>query len=625
MAREKEHQWAQDIYEAIAPLQTEAEIAAKCKEFEDAYYQDNQGEPLEIGSAAWKKRRNSLGSKMSRSGLNKRMKTIPRTPTNSATWIGGLGEKSERHLFFKYFGLSKHYFYPLNSPERKALEQQGWNSRNASSKRTERLEESVELDPTPFIETAQTLCQHHEDQAIAAGLIAATGRRPHEIVARAKFSPIKGNNHAVQFTGQGKKRGKKPTFIISTLLPAPLVIEALHRLRRDPHIQEIITDARKNYPRDITRQNDSIDSRTNKRINRIVCEAFKDTLPIRSEEEDQQNCTMLRAAAAALVTERDCQGSVGMKMLFAGRQLGHIDPDDENTSDPERVKNRDAKLRHVLTTIGYMSYYITKEVPHPSMPKPTPEQTLTSEDRVNFKVNPNDADKLREWAKRWSTGRKTLTQYETIAIVVDLAQKALEHEENEPMSSSNPAIEALERQNENLTQQVAELSGQVSAIMQMIKQGIETPEKASKPVQKEQIKPESTPQVKPQSVKRSSVVHDFSVVNNETLWSEDYRRLKGASEERLERCLKGMMHHNNQYPAGINTEQKWFIGFSSIKALSGASNSKILALMSTYKLTIEEHNTKHGLDEKHNIIHRKKRDIKKTINPLDPTEAAQIE
>jgi hypothetical protein len=83
---------------------------------------------------------------------------------------------------------------------------------------------------------------------LAVGLIAATGRRPHEIIARAKFATIKDKPYHVEFEGQGKKRGDKPVFEIATLYPANYVIKALARLRKEPSTQSLLEEVAKEFP-----------------------------------------------------------------------------------------------------------------------------------------------------------------------------------------------------------------------------------------------------------------------------------------------------------------------------------------------------------------------------------------
>jgi hypothetical protein len=64
------------------------------------------------------------------------------------------------------------------------------------------------------------LLESADPHELAVGIIAATGRRPHEILARAKFTPIEGQAYQVHFEGsRQRKRGDQPVFPIRYALP----------------------------------------------------------------------------------------------------------------------------------------------------------------------------------------------------------------------------------------------------------------------------------------------------------------------------------------------------------------------------------------------------------------------
>jgi hypothetical protein len=87
--------------------------------------------------------------------------------------------------------------------------------------------------------------------------------------------------------------------------------------------------------------------------------------------EEQDNCKALRAAYGAIATERDCDRSVGSKMLHYARLLGHFVK--ENPSDRE--------LQNIATSLGYADYFTSKPVPFPTAPeKEKVHQVRTTED-----------------------------------------------------------------------------------------------------------------------------------------------------------------------------------------------------------------------------------------------------
>lgn len=125
------------------------------------------------------------------------------------------------------------------------------------------------------------------------------------------------------FEGQGKKRGEKPIIKIPTLYPASYMIERLNHLRREASIKSLLKEVTSEFPGDMAAHNRAIENRRGNSLRRVVQEFFggretKEPLLNFRLGEEQNDCKALRAACAALVTERDCKGSVGSKMYFYG-------------------------------------------------------------------------------------------------------------------------------------------------------------------------------------------------------------------------------------------------------------------------------------------------------------------
>ena len=100
--------------------------------------------------------------------------------------------------------------------------------------------------------------------------------RPHEILARAKFTAVEGEEYQVMFEGQGKKRGDKPVFKIATLYPAIYIIKLHNQLRKEPSTKALLKEVTAEFPNDIAAQNRAIDSRRNGSLNRVVRAYFGD-------------------------------------------------------------------------------------------------------------------------------------------------------------------------------------------------------------------------------------------------------------------------------------------------------------------------------------------------------------
>jgi len=253
----------------------------------------------------------TLGSRLSEYGFYKRFKALPLEQGKNAELV----EKFDCEGKVKGNEL-KHYVLVLCG-----LTKEEWNERNQTTRVINRLSNDQEVDPDKYLEVAGKLLESNNPHELAVGLIAVTGRRPHEILARAKFSPIDGESYHVMFEGQGKKRGEKPVFKIATLYPSEYVIRCLAKLRKEVSTKDLLREVANEFPNDLAKQNDSLDSRRGQSLRRVVAERFGDkysespALEVRNED-DQNNCKALRAAYGAIATDRDCARSPGARIVY---------------------------------------------------------------------------------------------------------------------------------------------------------------------------------------------------------------------------------------------------------------------------------------------------------------------
>lgn len=339
----------------------------------------------------------SLGSHLSRDGLYKLFKSIPLEQGKNADLVA----KHDANGNVKSQEL-KHYVLVLCG-----LSNSDWNEINTTSRVSDRLSnEGIEIKPGDYIDITAKLLESEDPHELAVGLIAATGRRPHEILARGKFTPITGESYQAMFEGQGKKRGEKPVFRVHTLFPASYIIRRLQVLRRDT--QSLIKEVSNEFPNDIAAQNSAIESRRGNSLRRVVQNYFggKDTeTPLLNfrHGQDQNDCKALRAACSVLITHRECVGSTGAKLLFAARFLGHI-------TETENPTDRD--LMHVSTTIGYSDYYVLENVDYPL----APEKIRTT----NVKIQPEDLERVKQLQEQWDC-----SQHEIVARLLDRNDEVL--------------------------------------------------------------------------------------------------------------------------------------------------------------------------------------------------------
>lgn len=358
----------EQLFQATKDLQSLEEIKPHCDDF-NQWIKDNTSYSVD-----------SLGTVLSRVGFYKKFNSLPLEPSKNAELVpkhDAEGNVTGNQL--------KHYVLLLCG-----LKEEEWKERNETTRVSDRLtsadedgNKGIEIDSDAYLEVTEKLLASDDPHELAVGLIAATGRRPHEILARGKFTPVDGESYQAMFEGQGKKRGEKPVFKISTLFGASYIIERLAHLRKDANLKELLKEVSEEFPRDVAAQNKAIEDKRGNSLRRVVQKYFggKDSdepvLNFRHGQE-QNDCKALRAACASLVTERDCKGSLGAKMYFAACFLGHITPGD---------KLSDSELEHVVTTLGYSDYYTMKPVGFPG--------DLPREKLANVRVKSSDLEAIR--------------------------------------------------------------------------------------------------------------------------------------------------------------------------------------------------------------------------------------
>ncbi|MBN3945063.1 MAG: hypothetical protein HWQ38_00610 [Nostoc sp. NMS7] len=410
----------EQLFQATKDLQSLEEIKPCCEQF-NQWIKDNTSYSVD-----------SLGTVLSRAGFYKKFKSLPLEQGKNAELVpkhDAEGNVTGNQL--------KHYVLLLCG-----LNEKQWEERNETTRVSDRLtsadedgNKGVEIDPDRYLEVTEKLLASEDIHELAVGLIAATGRRPHEILARGKFTEVDGESYQAWFEGQGKKRAEKPVFKISTLFAASYIIECLAYLRKDASLKELIKEVSSQFPGDVAAQNKAIEDKRGNLLRRVVQKYFgsKDTkeplLNFRHGQE-QNDCTALRAACASLVTERDCRGSVGAKMYFAASFLGHVTPG-------EKISDRD--LKHIITTLGYSDYYTTKPVPFPG--------DLPREKLANVRVNSSDLAAIR-----YVQEQLELPNHQSVV--------------SELIQSYNNRLDAA-TELETAQQEIAELSAQVKQLQEI--------------------------------------------------------------------------------------------------------------------------------------------------------------
>jgi hypothetical protein len=506
----------------------------------------------------------SLGTVLSRSGFYKKFKSLKLEQGKNAEAIA----KHDENGNVKGQEL-KHYAVLMCG-----LDRDDWKQRNETTRVIGRLGNDQELDPDTYLEVTGQLLESNDPHELAVGLVAATGRRPHEILARAKFAPVEGQAYQVQFEGQGKKRGDQPVFPIATLYPGEYIIKCLYRLRREASTKALLKEVANQYPSDLAAQNREIDSRRNGSLNRVVRERFGDkgdAVPILAfrHGEEQDNCKALRAAYGALATERDCDRSVGSKMLHYARLLGHFVK--ENPTDRE--------LQGVATSLGYADYFTSKPVPFPTAPQ--------KEKVMQVRVSDEDYEIIKRLQKDWeapnqqSVVSRLIESQEKLA---ELAKQLLEaktqinqlKEEREKMSQVQP---------QQLTVTTSELEAMIERMVtEKVQQAL-----SNLPVT-QQVNQAIQGKLMTQAPAKPQEVIDWAGMSNADLWTT---KVKGAAEEKVRRSYEAICLYNDTVATGDN--DRLALTNQALRELSGVNGLVVGDWIKAHTDEVISHNSKYGM------------------------------
>ncbi len=561
-----------ELFEATKDLRSLDEIKPHCDRFNEWISQQNYSE-------------GTLGTYFSRYGLYSKFHAIPLEQGKNAESIPNHDSEG------KVKGYELKHYVPLLC----GLNPGQWQNRNQSSRAINRLENSTEIDPNTYLEVTGKLLASDDPHELAVGIIAATGRRPHEVIARAKFSPVEGKGYHVMFQGQGKKRGETPVFEIATLYPADYVIKCLAKLRREPGTKSLLKEVPTEFPKSVTRQNVEIDKRRNQSLNRVVRAYFGDkgqdnpVLKFRHGEQ-QDNCKALRAAYAVLATERDCQGSYGSKIFHASRLLGHF---------TKEVKD-DRDLGHIATTAGYSDYFTSKPVPFPTLPK--------KEKAHSIRVNESDFETIKSLQDRW----QLQNQQSVISKLIERQEQTVEL--GKQLQEFQAKNTELARVNREMTKQLEQLQVQINQLeqekAQMSQVHPQSPEstdveasleakierlieeklsKALSGLALAQLSNQAT-QNKPVTMAPVKEETDFSGMSNADLWST---KVKGASEEKIRRSFNAIALYNDTIASG--DDDRLAITNQALRELSGVNGLLVGDWLKTHTDEVISHNSKYGM------------------------------
>lgn len=567
------------LFDAVKDLHSREEIQPHCEAFNEFI-----STKTEYSTA-------SLGSVLSKCGFYKKFRSIILEQGKNAESV----PKHDKNK--NVIGHELKHFALLIC----GLDNQEWRDRNLTNRVTSRINgDGQEIDIQSYFDTTGKLLGSSNPHELAVGLIAATGRRPHEILARARFSNIQDKDYWVMFEGQGKKRGEYPIFPIASLFPAAYIVEKLQKLRdlTNYFVKEIESE----FPDDIAAQNRSIDNKRGQSLRRVVKEFFGEKydesplLEIR-EGDDQNNCKSLRAAYLCLATERDSKGSLGSKMLHAAKLAGHFIESDSVNDD---------ELRHLLTTLGYLDYYTTKPVTFAPIPviEKVEKIMITTPKKAPTKVGVSHEtleiiNKMRD--KESTASGQKITQTEVIDKLIkdseELEKMAIQlTESKEKINQLELKIKELESMSNNQeTSDVDTLEAKFEArfkgLEELILKALQpatpaTPIEVATPATEEEdiVKLE-----KVDTARERNLNTIFKGMANSALWEE---KKSGVVEEKINRCFAAMCEYNDNCS---NQSDKIAVTNIALSQLASANRQEVSKWIEANKECVIAHNKKHGM------------------------------
>jgi hypothetical protein len=282
--------------------------------------------------------------------------------------------------------------------------------------------------------------------------------------------------------------------------------------------------------------------------------------------EEQDNCKALRAAYGALAIERDCQRSIGSKMLHYARLLGHFVG--ENPTDRE--------LQRVATTFGYADYFTSKPVPFPTAPE--------KEKVMQVRVTDEDYETIKQLQKDWEAPN----QQSVVSRLIESQEKFVELAKQ--LLEAKARINQLEKEKTEMSQiEAQQVTVSMSDLEAMIGRMVD--EKLSVALSNlpaAQQASESKP-VTQAPVKQVEAI-DWSGISNADVWST---KVKGASEEKIRRSYEAIALYNDTVATG--DDDRLAITNQALRELSGVNGLVVGDWIKAHADEVISHNSKYEM------------------------------
>lgn len=488
-----------------------------------------------------------------------------------------------------------------------------------------------------FLAKASDLLKATNPYDWAVGILATTGRRFSEVVAKGEFTPTS-HAYAIAFRGQLKKGIQNPeeaeTFLIATLVEADRVLAAINKFRAHPRLQELahLTP-------------DEINSRLNTSVRSHIKYHFEDTkiLPILTGEK-AVTAHNLRGAYAEIAVRFFCPPNQGTHR-FVQQHLGHI----IGESDLASRKNAGATEHYfhyyligaqgqplgekgiLLQQVGALPTRVEPQQPEPMIDIET--ELDEPEEQTEMAIAHPSADKNRKSRTTALTHQlrdiaaKKLDVDGSQADVLEAVIAFLKDEKTPTIAASvesfgttfewfTSEIDRLRQQVEQLTIERDRALLQAHDLEELEALRAENQAMKAELAQFQQLRQllaggvaNSSPTVA--SPVRAAVPVATTAPKRATTSTEPTQRRIRNDEQALSLVNEAidLILAWNDTP-GRAFDEKWYIGFPALQQLlrgSGfsASQPRLQQALKEREAEIEQHHNQHGLGQRHNVRHVK--------------------
>ena len=561
--------WTEDFLKGLQSLASKEVIEAYCVEQKSAFEAEvkrlseekARKQKKEASSVSWL---NAAATHMSqiRNAIKSWQQLIDLTESNSYP------QKTKDGIVRQHYAL----LFMNYSKEEHELRMQPTKEKKDEQRRN--LEPINCLDK--YLEIIEALLESHDYRELTVGLIAATGRRPSEILSTAAFTQL--GQFEVSFSGQLKAKGEREKYPTFTLVESAKVVDGLLRLRRMPEIKEM-----KQW------ELFEIDSGKNSTVNSKVKEFFASLInPPRGEKElSNKN---LRAAYAAIAIYLFCPGNHS-ESLFIKERLGH-------TGDATASNYEDYQVVDVEGKQLPRGAWVERIAEEPSQPKQIESNvrlriTVGAKEVINdqeFLRYPDQLSRVEELIRLGRIGK----QYEEGKLVKEVV-KVVEvvKEVEKPVEVIKEVVKEVERIVEKPLELIREANRELKGVGQV--EGV-SPVESAKVV----AEVKSVEEVK-------SATTRFEEMTNEELRG---CQAPGSALEKIRRSVRAIKAYNEQQ---AEKKAQWSINVSTLEDLSGCHSKAVRDYLDSDegRLQVTDYNLEKGFGFQQN---RGKGSIKEYVN-----------